>query len=81
MKPATSYFHIKTKLSPDFQICISVPLNNIGALLSCTQKPHHRPRNSLSPADAVTNITMVNKKLHLHNVAINNNESLDKNGK
>ena len=48
---------------------------------ACCMHAHHRPRNSLSPADAVTNITMVNKKLHLHNVAINNNESLDKNGK
>ena len=27
MKSSTYYFHVKTKILADFQICISVPLN------------------------------------------------------
>ena len=26
MKPSTYYFHVKTKILADFQICVSVPL-------------------------------------------------------
>ena len=30
-KSSTHYFHVKTKILPDFQICISVPLRGITA--------------------------------------------------
>ena len=29
LKSSTYYFHVKKKILADFQICISVPLNNI----------------------------------------------------
>ena len=33
MKSSTHYFHMKAKILPDFQICISVPLMHIGSLM------------------------------------------------
>ena len=33
MKSSSYYFHMKTKISADFQICISVPLTNIILLI------------------------------------------------
>ena len=35
VKPSTNYFHTKTKILPDFQICISVPLSDVFLWRKC----------------------------------------------
>ena len=39
MKPSTYYFHIETKILPDFQICISVPLKSSQGRIQNPVKP------------------------------------------
>ena len=58
VKSSTYYFHMKTKILADFQICITVPLIQFLSFLKLFINPFYLPTNCLSVFDQFVGLVL-----------------------